>query len=172
MFLLSIFSGQASAGTIIWNISATFADGGALTGWFGFDSNAINDVLDGYSLSVSGGDTSLFPAFTYTPVDSFSGGGFSLAELVVNDESNERELLVNFSSNLTNAGASPSLVVSLSSAEFCCGSADNRDLISGSADSEPSTPEPVTWASTAVGLAALTACVRLRRKSGGLPFSR
>lgn len=60
-FLIVLFTGTTEAGPIIWKVDASFADGGALTGAFEFDTTQTqtNAALS-YSLTVSGGDTSVF----------------------------------------------------------------------------------------------------------------
>jgi hypothetical protein len=92
-FLIVLFTGTIKAGPIFWNVDASFVDGGALTGTFEFDTTQTqtNAALS-YSLTVSGGNTSVFPSFTYTPANSTSGGGFSFSQLLVNDLTNGREL--------------------------------------------------------------------------------
>src|SRR5437879_807894 len=100
-FLLVLLEGTSAGSQISWNVIGTFTDGGSLTGWVEFDTSATSDVASNFSLTVSGGNVSVFPAFTYTPNNSFSGGGFSLAELLVNQFANGRELFADFSSSLT-----------------------------------------------------------------------
>lgn len=163
--LLLVQSGYpASASSLVWSVTGTFADGGSLAGWFTFDTAATNDTALDYSLSVAGGDTSIFPAWTFTKDNSFSGGGFSLAEFVVNDNADHGELLAYFSSNLNAVSVGSNAIVM--GAEFSVSGAQNRTLSSGSATGEL-VPEPGTLFMSA-GLASLMARrrrsdIRLRR---------
>jgi hypothetical protein len=161
-FLLLLFAGTSAAASIFWRVSGTFDDGGSLTGWVVFDTSATTDVASNFWLSVSGGNNSIFPDFTYTPGNSASGGGFSLAELVVNDSANGRELLAFFSNKLTDPSGTPNPLTS--GAEFSPGATNLRNFSSGTATVESAAPEPGTLVFMATALASLVVCVSLWRK--------
>lgn len=151
----------ASAAPIIWNVSAIFSDGGSLSGFFSIDSAATNDVLLTYSLSVSGGDTADYSAFTYAPADSFSGGGFFPTEVVINSSAANRELLVFFANDLRSPVGSPNPVNVGLSAEFDPPGSQYRVFSSGVASA---TPEPGTLVGAAAGLGSLAVLMRRRRR--------
>jgi hypothetical protein len=158
--LAFLFAETGTGSPVYWNLTGTFTDGGTLTGWFEFDSSATTDSSSAYALTVSGGNTSVFPAFTYTPSNSFWGGGFYLSELIINDLADERELTGMFSSNLTDASSSPN---TLSGTELFPLGGGYRDF-SGSATSEI-VPEPGTLADITTGLASMLVSILLWRKA-------
>src|ERR1051325_1756621 len=75
MFML-IAAGRGNAGALLWNVSFTLDDGGHGTGTFVFDADLVNTCSNcpmlNWNITVSGGNVGLFPAFTYTPADSFA----------------------------------------------------------------------------------------------------
>ena len=149
-FLIVLFTRTINAGPIVWSIDASFVDGGTLTGTFEFDTTQIlpNSALS-YSLTVTGGNTSVFPSFTYTPANSISGGGFSFSQLLVNDLANGRELDVFFSGTLLNPGSSPDPVATALSVEMLGGS-QGRSFSSGIATV---VPDPSAFLLLVFGLA-------------------
>jgi len=58
-----------SGSQVIWTLNATFADGGTAYGYFVFDPNT--KTFPNWDVSATGGNTSLFPPFDFTPVNSF-----------------------------------------------------------------------------------------------------
>jgi PEP-CTERM motif len=105
-------------------------------------------VATDYSLTVTGGNTSISPTFTYTPANSFSGGG--------------QELVAFFSSSFTDASGTPNLLIN--GIEATSDMANIRSFSSGSATSQPVAPEPGTLVFMATGLASLMVCIFARRK--------
>lgn len=92
--LLSLVALPCAAMPLTWSLdNVTFTDGAVATGSFSYDAD-INSLID-WSISVSGGNETIFPAFSYTPttipdtgifdtglglsfalfVDTFAGGG-------------------------------------------------------------------------------------------------
>jgi hypothetical protein len=70
--------GVSLADPLTWTLhNVTFTDGGVATGSFVFDSST--NTLVSYSISVSGGDTTTFPAFTYQNGTAHNLGGHTLA---------------------------------------------------------------------------------------------
>jgi hypothetical protein len=73
--------GVSLAAPRTWTLqNATFTDGGVATGSFVFDSST--NSLVSYSISVSGGDTTTFPAFTYQNGTAHNLGGSAFAGLI------------------------------------------------------------------------------------------
>src|SRR5258706_1162118 len=74
--LASFLATPLLAGDVSWSmVSATFSDGGTVTGTFIY--NPDTGSMRTWNLSTSGGNTVTFPAFTYTPANSsfsFLGG--------------------------------------------------------------------------------------------------
>jgi hypothetical protein len=161
VFLLLLFAGTSAANSIIWMVTGTFDDGGQLTGWVEFETSATTNVASDYSLIVSGGNTSVFPGFTFTPSNSASGGGFSLAELLVNGLSDGRELLAFFSHDLTDPSGTPNSLTT--GAEFSPGATSFRSFSSGMATLGSAAPEPGTLVTMATALASLMVRICLRR---------
>jgi len=64
------YRGLVPGGAKTWELrDARFNDGGILTGFFVLDTEALQQLVDGY-LKVSGGDTQQFPSFEYTKSNS------------------------------------------------------------------------------------------------------
>ena len=74
--LLPILSTASLLGrTVTWTLNGvTFNDGASASGSFEFD-HAIQTVVD-WDISVSGGDESTFPPFTYSPATGKLGFHF------------------------------------------------------------------------------------------------
>src|SRR5215510_9251983 len=60
---------SARATPVSWTVAGDFADGGAVSGSFTYD--AATNAMSAWSLTVAGGNTGTFPAFTYS--DAISG---------------------------------------------------------------------------------------------------
>ena len=109
---------SASASPVTWFLNnATFDDGGTAVGNFTFDADTITYTT--FNISVAGGDTTLFPPFTYSPATSQILPGASNAtalSIVSNDVTvvslpgggtrvdPQRRLFMDFGVPLTNAG--------------------------------------------------------------------
>lgn len=90
---------------VLWTFNgATFNDGGTATGSFVYDADT--DTLSNWSVSVAGGNTGSFPAFTYDTTNatgSISGQGATLTGVLLEAAGN-RQLRTASVSPLTNAG--------------------------------------------------------------------
>jgi len=62
-------SGSLAAASLEWQVSGTFNDGGSVTGTFIYDPTGF-DPVQIFDLTTSGGNTTLFPPFTFTPPSS------------------------------------------------------------------------------------------------------
>lgn len=66
LVLLSLGPLSSAALPLTWSLdNVAFTDGGIATGSFTFDADT-NSLID-WNISVSGGDETIFPAFSYTP---------------------------------------------------------------------------------------------------------
>jgi uncharacterized protein (TIGR03437 family) len=65
-YTIGVSQGQAGGSVITWALSATFADGGTLTGPFGID--LADGTIGNWNIVASAG--SILAAFTYTPANS------------------------------------------------------------------------------------------------------
>jgi len=165
----------AWAASVSWTITGgTFTDGGTLTGTFVYD--AVAQSFGTYTLSVAGGSTAQFPAFTYTNANSAaipfgSAAGHNVYQISVTGDPNHRQLILGFNPNLTNDGGSVSLFVSAGNAtELNNSFANARDVSGGTALGtvvpQPP-PVPVMSTSALAGFALLLAALgawRLSRK--------
>jgi hypothetical protein len=122
-FCFSLWVSFSHAAPLTWNLDGvTFDDGGNITGSFVFDADS-NSVID-WNMSVSGGDDSVFPAFSYTPETITSVGVFvsgtvqRLIFFVDNSaqggEPDSRLLSLTTDALLTNAGGSVTLLTQIS----------------------------------------------------------
>jgi len=133
---------EAFADPVTWTITGgTFTDGGTLTGSFVFDADTV--TFSQVNLTVSGGNTTAFPAFTYTDSNS-RAQDFGVAQghvvylFTVTGSPTNRQLILAFVPNLTNAGGPVSLFVSAgNAAELNNRFADERDISGGTANGVP-----------------------------------
>jgi hypothetical protein len=137
--LFSFVAGSACAFPVTWTLSgATFADGGTATGSFVFDVDEPGgQILDTFSVSVSGGDTVTFPPITYDPSNSsgfVAEGGSGNTGTVLSQNGNQptRGIRMPAVSDLTDAGGTLALnIAGLGQGEcYNCGPA--RAFVSGS----------------------------------------
>src|SRR5271167_3686441 len=104
-------AGHVSAAPVTWTLTGvTFSDGGTATGTFTW--NADTQTIGAYSITVTGGNTTTFPTFTYDNADSslqFLGTFLFTGPLnpAINPASNgNREFRVNPDLSLTDGGGS------------------------------------------------------------------
>ena len=117
--ILLLGSSPAAAIPLIWTLqNVTFSDGGIATGDLTFDA-ASGSVLD-WNISISGGDASTFPMFTYAPltvgdVGIFSAGPglsfqFFVDPFAVGGTPTSRLLSLTTDGPLTDSGGTVSLI--------------------------------------------------------------
>lgn len=170
----------AQAQTRTWTIrNAVFSDGGTWTG--SFDWDATTNTFGGYSWTVSGGDTTAFPAVTYTNANAAAAPFF--ADFQVGTEfvhnyvfqttglspEQPRSLYLSTLAALTGAGGTVGLNLTSPSypAVECYGCAPYRPLVSGyltTAAGPGGVPEPASWALMIMGLGAVGGALRSRRR--------
>jgi hypothetical protein len=139
LLVLVVSTTPASADPQTWNVRMNFNDGGVGTGFFVFDVDT-GKMLN-YAISISGGDTTAFPTYTYTPGNSVFGTSDFVPEkfiwsfLLGTGALGERQLRLVFSSRqLTNAGGTIPLDLSVSFFHNeCFNCFPNRTITSGSA---------------------------------------
>jgi hypothetical protein len=172
MFML-IAAGRGNAGALLWNVSFTLDDGGHGTGTFVFDADLVNTCSNcpmlNWNITVSGGNVGLFPAFTYTPADSFASGfsagpsdpgGSNYLFSTGTGSGGDRQLRLMFLPALTNAGGTSQLYTGIPGFDGeCFNCSPLRSVVSGSASTAP---EPVGAA--ACGIAVLGFMARRRRR--------
>ncbi len=143
-----------------------FRDGGIATGFFIFDTST--GKLTSWSISVSGGDTSTFPAFTYTqsnsnPTVDIGDLGLPLTdfEFLVNDNSPDpRNLRILLENSLPTTGGSDPLHIwpagdtAHASGFECFDCVPFRLFSSGSVEGTVVSPEPATLGLVGVLLAS------------------
>jgi hypothetical protein len=140
LFLL-LFSGLClNAGTVIWTLSATFSDGGTASGSFIFDADT--GAFSDWNITTSGGNTSNFPAFVFSPSNSlFNLFGSTTAISVVSKPPFPNpngvtgmpallEILINPSPALSDSGGTLNIVPGDLSAE-CLSCLPSRSITSG-----------------------------------------
>lgn len=171
-----LLSAPARADGITWTLNGVqFADGGTAAGTFTYD--APTEIMSTWSITVSGGNTSTFPALTYTPSNSrfiyipFGLSGFSQVSyqftsntFYPGNSSDLRFLSLNPASPLTNAGGAISLLLSDPYSLECYNCYPSRFITAGSLSASP-VPEPATlllWATGLLGLGGLGLCSALR----------
>ncbi|NEO46713.1 MAG: hypothetical protein F6K55_22380 [Moorea sp. SIO4A3] len=108
-------SNPASAAPLSWVFQdVTFDDDGILFGSFDYDAEA--NLYSNFSITVTGGNTTLLPSFSYSPATSFLRAPLDATNLSItsNDSivdtglfiTNRRNLFIEFEQPLTNAGGS------------------------------------------------------------------
>jgi len=174
-----IWAASSQAMPITWNlVDATFDDGAIVTGDLVFDEDAFlahdygNVVLD-WNLSISGGDESTFPAFTYTPATAPAVGvfttdtGYSFQFYVdpsaLGGTPESRVIVLTSDAPLTNAGGTVPLYTNPADGVWqsreCYNCNPYRVLVAGSFTTV-SVPEPTSFWLLASGLIGLIGVTR------------
>jgi hypothetical protein len=180
--LLCGMAPAAHAAWLTWTLQdVTFTDGGVATGQFTY--NADLDLFGDYSISVSGGNTTTFPAFIYTPSSSvpqlagangesfftFSGPGDPFDPDFLD---RPRELRLPFLGPLPSGGGTVQLLIPSVFGAECYACDPFRAYASGSITTggggggggeTPVIPEPATWAMMIAGFGLVGGMMRRRR---------
>jgi len=163
----------AWAAPITWNVNGTFTDGGVLSGSFTFDADT--NTIPTWSISVSGGNTAVFPDLTY--VTGIIPAGFNnfLApeeQFIFYDPNSTRLLILSSVAPLTNAGGSIGMLGFVDNTNFsgeCYNCNPTRFLVRGGSfvSAATDTPEPATWSLMTAGGLFLLLGRRRRTSSPG-----
>ncbi len=118
-----------------WTLSGvTFSDGGTAEGYFDFDADA--GTVANWQLTVSGGNTDLFPELTYSPENStWNRFSFGDPEKVItfNLTDSNRGLRITPDSPLTDSGGTVDLLIGSNSGNLeCFNCAPSRTMTAGS----------------------------------------
>ncbi len=134
------------ARTVTWTLDGvTFSDGASASGSFEFD-HATQTAVD-WNISVSGGDESIFPPFTYSPAtscDDTSAFGFGPS---FQENSSLRQLRLVTAINLPTSGGT----IPLDTSEWprqameCFDCNPYRRITAGRLQAESTDPEPRGW---------------------------
>jgi len=160
-------SNLANATPVTWTLNdVAFADLGTATGSFVFDADT--NIVNSWSISVAGGDSTTFPAFTYEPVGNQFAGAFSGPPdgqyFSFNDPptlGSNRLIRIDPSELLTNSGGTVDLVLTDTNfAVECFDCSPSRAIISGSISA---VPLPAAFPLFAAGLIALVGIARGRQ---------
>ena len=160
-------SNLANATPLTWTLNdVAFADLGTATGSFVFDADT--NIVNSWSISVAGGDSNTFPAFTYEPDGNQFAGAFSGPPddqyFSFNDSptlGSNRLIRIDPSELLTNSGGIVDLVLTDTNfAVECFDCSPARAIISGSISA---VPLPAAFPLFAAGLIALVGIARGRQ---------
>ena len=171
-------AGAASAATpVTWNVTGVFNDGGTLSGTFTMDE--YDFLLSDFSLTTTAG--SLEPGFTYTAGNAyFSNTNPDYAPTPIYIDFQPQyfsNLHIQFANDLGVAAPTNQIIGGYQGPSFECLNSWScpapgfdgyavRYLVSGEATLvADAVPEPATWASMILGLGAIGAGLRTRRRS-------
>lgn len=135
------FSATARAADIAWLLDGvTFTDGGTASGYFVYhaDTGAVAD----FALSTSGGNTSNFVPYTYSPDDAnasrptIDGNSIKTIEFTSTDDSigappSYRQLRITPVADLTDTGGTVAIEIAGSLSVECYNCGRFRDIASG-----------------------------------------
>jgi hypothetical protein len=170
LMLMIVSASIMSALPLTWTLNATFADGGTAVGLFTFNSDT--DTFSNWNVSATGGDTSVFFPFDFTPADSslfFNGDdpsgltiSFASDALFPDPIAGQPESLVlaaTLASMLSDAGGTISITPGVISGSFSaeCFDCDPYRLIT--TGNVTTTPEPNSFALMAVGICVFSCAV-------------
>jgi hypothetical protein len=161
-----------SARAITWTLNGTFNDGGAVSGTFVFDPDlGASQTISTFNFVVSGGNTSLFFPFNFTPVNSFGAGPVIAAAGSFQFDSNatytgsgytNQNYVLQFVpvSPLSDAGGVVNINLSSSFSNNCFDCNPFRVFVTGTVTgpvSPPATPAPPTLLLVFIGLGCAVA---------------
>lgn len=164
----ALSAADARAGLITYNLTGgTFSDGGTFSGTFVLDvtTNSFGGTITDYSISVVGGDTGLYPEFTYTPTNStFSNAGrvTGIDLYQFKRDGVNIFLTLGFTPNPTDAGGTYDVFVSPGSTGelSLVGGFGFRGATGGQISGAAAVPEPATMGMAALGVASAFGLVR------------
>lgn len=150
-----------------WTISGTFTDGGTVNGTFVFDPDT--NTFGAFNITVSGGNTSVFFPFTWTPTNAVAEGPFTgeasqiafVSNAAYPAYANNEPYVLQFvpTTPLTDAGGAVSINTSSGYSGNCFDCNPYRAFASASisgpvsSPTPPATPAPPTLLLIMMGLA-------------------
>ncbi len=162
-----IGAGHLSAAPVTWTLTGvTFNDGGTASGTFTW--NADTDTIGDYSISVTGGNTGTFPAFTWDPADSnfkLDDGTFVFIGPPLPNESDTRDFRVNPDFSLTDGGGSTGLNQNGFGSVECYNCDPIRFITAGTLVGTLVTPTPEPGTAALVSITCVIGLGLFRRKT-------
>ena len=149
ILVIALLTAQASfCAQVTWSLqNVVFSDGGTATGSFVYDTST--DTVVSYSITVSGGDTSTFPAWTYQKGTNHNTG----ADVFISNGTIEFETDLVYGGHLrlldlpvvvqSQTSGTVSLSLSNEYGAECYNCAPYRTFTSGTVTSTPTSPSPV-----------------------------
>ena len=155
---------SASAAPVTWTLSnITFTDGGIATGSFTYDADT--NIVSTWNITVSGGNTTSFPPFTYNPSDSSVDTPLFAFVLPPTDPAfidDYRVLRLYPISPLTDAGGVVSLDMNPTDGSVECFNCGPYRPVTGGTLDATATPEP--GSAILAGVPLLAGLIVLRRR--------
>lgn len=156
------FAGHSQAAAVTWNVSASFNDGGTLTGYI---ATNVYGYISSFDVVTSSGSS--FSGANYTPPNTTPGAfakntfDYSIANY---QNGKPLDLVLTFASSLGTASASNILTSGYECAgSWSCGAASNtRATVSGSA---VAVPGPIAGTGPLALLGAAGVFLAMRRRS-------
>jgi hypothetical protein len=145
LFIVAVSIQFSALGAVTrWTLSGvTFSDGGTAEGYLDLDpAGGAYGILKNWQISVSGGNTTQFPEFTYTAASSNGisyDAGESAPRIIVSDPSSNRELRLQPLDPPTDAGGTVGLNTDSGSVE-CYNCSPARVITAGSMVASTTTP--------------------------------
>ncbi|MCW2538966.1 MAG: hypothetical protein JWN95_691 [Frankiales bacterium] len=131
----------------------TFVDGGTATGWFEVSSSGI---INDFSISVAGGDTTTYPALTYSPANNFQGNQQTATQVSFMQQSSGLRLLNLEGADLIGPASNHTVTLDTNGSYECYDCAPYRNVAAGALVGAPtvrgnlttttSNTQTVSWA--------------------------
>jgi hypothetical protein len=163
--LAAVSALPAQAAEVVWTLQgAAFSDGGTAAGTFTF--NADTNTVTNFALSVTGGNTDVFPAFTWDSSTATAVYVGLYGGLNFRSTTSLRELRLDPAASLTNAGGTVALDLGSIFGGDCYNCDPFRAFTSGSlVASAAGVPEPATWGMMLAGFGAVGWSMRRSRSA-------